>query len=131
MTVFQVVVHGPGEAPQAVDVSRSPWTIGRAKDSALCLARPGIFERHLIVRAEAGEGLVVEVAPGAIARVGDQEFRRHRVRNGDLVRIGSVTLGFVLAPAKRRALGIWGAVYWILLGVLILAQTWVVIRLAP
>lgn len=131
MTPFQVVVHGPGEPPQTVDVSRSPWVIGRARESALCLARPGVFDRHLILSIEPGEGLVAEVAPGALATVRGEEFRRHRIRNGDVVRLGTVSLAFALGPPRRRSLTIWGPVFWVVLAAVILIQAYILVRLAP
>ncbi len=131
MALFQVVVRGPGDPPQVVDVPRFPWVIGRSRDCGLVLARPGIFDRHLTLNAVAGEGLVVEVFPGALAWVGEQEVVRHRIRHGEVVRLGTVSLGFVLAPARRRSLRVWEWLFWGVFAAMVVVQALVLLRFAP
>jgi pSer/pThr/pTyr-binding forkhead associated (FHA) protein len=114
-----------------VDVPRFPWVIGRSRDCGLVLARPGIFDRHLTLNAVAGEGLVVEVFPGALAWVGEQEVVRHRIRHGEVVRLGTVSLGFVLAPARRRSLRVWEWLFWGFFAAMVVVQALVLLRFAP
>lgn len=130
MAVFQVVVRSKGAEPRTFPVLQTPWTVGRGKSASLPLEGPGIWEKHLTFLSSTADGYSVEVAEGAFARVGGHDFRRHRLRNGDSIELGGISLSFQLAPVRRRSLGAWSAVLWLLLGVLALTQVTCLIWLA-
>ncbi len=129
MGLFQVVVRRPGEPTLSVEIGGTPWVAGRAPGVALPLSGPGIFDRHLTLLTVPGEGLVAEVGRGALARVGEREFQRHRLRNGDEIHLGDTSLCFVLAPVQRRSLGVWTFAFWLLLALVAAAQAATFIRL--
>lgn len=128
--LFQVVIQRPGEAARIVDIPRTPWIVGRASNAGLSLTGPGVFDRHLTVRSDPGEGWFVEVGEGALARVEGRPFQNHRLKNGDQIDVGNQLLRFVLSPVRRKSLVFWSVAFWVLLGVLVMAQAVVFVRLA-
>lgn len=128
--LFQVVIQHPGEAARIVDIPRTPWIVGRASSAGLSLTGPGVFDRHLTVRSDPVEGWFVEVGEGALARVEGKSFQRHRLKNGDQIDVGNQLLRFVLSPVRRKSLIFWSVAFWVLLGVLVVAQAVVLVRLA-
>lgn len=72
----------------------------------------------------------MEVGEGALARIEGKPFQRHRLKNGDQIDIGNQLLRFVLSPVRRKSLVFWSVAFWILLGVLVLAQAALLVRLA-
>lgn len=130
MGLFQAVTQRPGEAVHTFEVPPTPWVIGRAAGAGLPLSGPGIFDHHLTLRTVLGEGVIVEVGEGALARVDGQEFRRHRLRNGDVIHLGNFGIRFVLSPVRRKPLGGWTVLFWALLASVLSAQAAMLLRLA-
>jgi hypothetical protein len=52
------------------------------------------------------------------------------LKNGDQIDIGNQLLRFVLSPVRRKSLVFWSVAFWVLLGVLVLAQAALLVRLA-
>lgn len=73
---------------------------------------------------------MAEVGEGALARVDGREFQRHRLRNGDVIDLGNLRIRFGLSPVRRRSLGLWSLLFWILLGFVVVAQAVILLRLA-
>jgi len=62
--------------------------------------------------------------------VGGQDFRQHRLRNGDVIELGSFALRFQLTPIRRRPLIGWSTLLWTLLAAMGLIQIACVLWLA-
>ncbi|MCX7915059.1 MAG: FHA domain-containing protein [Verrucomicrobiae bacterium] len=74
--------------------------IGRASDCQLQLGDEGILEHHAIIERREDGYHVSPVAETAATRVNGQQVRDYRLRHGDVVEIGPVSLRFeVPVPA--------------------------------
>ncbi len=122
MGLFQVLIRSPGEGLRVVEIPRTPFVIGRASSAGLSLSGPGIFDRHLTVRIAPEEGWIVETGEGALALLEGRPFQRHRLRNGDVIDVGNLPLQFVLAPVRRKSLVAWSILFWLLIGLIVVAQ---------
>jgi len=107
-----------------VPVDRSPFLIGRGSECALRLEVPGVWERHLTLEVEPGEGLIASAQAGALTRVRGREgeLSRARVRQGEELEVGAAVIRVLLAPVRRRWQGFWEWVLWGTFGVVGLVQ---------
>lgn len=111
-----------GRDPQVVPITRYPFQVGRSADADLRVPSPGVWDRHLQFDLESPEGLIVACHEGALATVGSEPIQRRRLRNGDEITIGSLTLQVYLAPVLRRSLALWEVLFWILMVLVAVAQ---------
>jgi pSer/pThr/pTyr-binding forkhead associated (FHA) protein len=102
--------------------SRFPWLIGRSTTAQLRLEDPGVWERHLEVNLNEPDGFSVSLLPGALATLNGTSFQQARLRNGDLLEVGSVQLQFWLSEVPQKGLRWREALTWLALGVLCLVQ---------
>jgi len=109
---------------------RFPFRIGRAASADLCLEADGIWDQHLELNLIKPDGFVLNAQPNALATVNGQRVEQTRLRNGDLIEIGSLKMRFWLSATRQIGLGVrewftWGAlallsigqvclVYWLL-----------------
>jgi hypothetical protein len=116
--LFVLGVQAPGQADQTVAMDRMPFVVGRGLGSSLSVEAPGVWERHLTFDLVRGEGLVVSVGPGAVAYVEGRTFDRHRVRNGDEMKAGTLRIRVSVGPPRRKrmTMGDW-MVWGMLVGV--------------
>ena len=91
-------------AGQQWDARHLPVRIGRAADCDLRLEEDGVWDRHAELRLSREEGFLLAVQAQTVLTVNNQPTQTARLRNGDLVQIGSVRLQFWLAPAQQRGL---------------------------
>lgn len=108
---------------------RFPFQIGRAAGAHLALPAEGVWDRHLEIHFRSGDGFHLRAHPGALVSVNGQRVEQARLRNGDLLQLGSVKLRFWLAPAAQRSLLPREALTWLALGALTAFQLIVIYRL--
>ncbi len=99
-----------------------PFLIGRSRENHLCLDDAGIWERHLKLVFQKKEGFTLETAAEALATVNGQPQKSTRLRNGDIISIGSAKIQFWLAPARLRGLGLREILVWLLVAAVIASQ---------
>jgi hypothetical protein len=103
-------------------VRRFPFLAGRAAECGLTLDDEGVWDRHLVLEwGEAGK-LVARAEAGALLAVNQQPVAEAVLRNGDILSLGSVKLQFWLAPTRQRGLKVREAMFWGLLGAVIVAE---------
>jgi pSer/pThr/pTyr-binding forkhead associated (FHA) protein len=102
--------------------SRFPWLIGRSNSAQLRLEDPGVWERHLEIALEDPGGFVASLLPGALATVNGSPFQQAKLRNGDVLDLGSVRLQFWLSEAPQKGLRWRESLTWLALGALSLVQ---------
>jgi pSer/pThr/pTyr-binding forkhead associated (FHA) protein len=112
--MVQLKVGFPDKADSVIVVRHFPFRIGRSPDSTLPLAEPGVWERHARIILDRAKGFLLEVEPGALAAVNGEPVHEATLRNGDLIRIGSVTIQFWLSEVLQANFRIrewltWGA----------------------
>lgn len=99
-----------------------PVQIGRASACDLSLEEEGIWEKHLEISLQAGEGFVASTPPDVLASVNGCSIQQSPLRNGDLIQIGAIKILFGLAPTRQRSLRWREALTWFGLAALCLAQ---------
>ncbi|HEX4122134.1 MAG TPA: FHA domain-containing protein [Verrucomicrobiae bacterium] len=101
--------------------SQFPIRAGRAKDSDVMLAEPGIWPRHFQITWET-EGIIIEAEPDALMSVNDKGVRRAVLRNGDIITVGAVKIRFSLGPVRQSSMALRETLTWVALGALCLWQ---------
>ena len=99
-----------------------PFLIGRSRENDLRLDDAGIWERHLTLVFRKKEGFLLETAAEALATVNGQLQESTRLRNGDIISIGSAKIQFWLAPLPLRGLGLRETLVWLLVAAVIASQ---------
>jgi pSer/pThr/pTyr-binding forkhead associated (FHA) protein len=107
-----------------------PFLIGRSRENDLCLDDAGIWERHLKLVFQKKEGFTLETAADALATVNGQPQKSTRLRNGDIISIGSAKIQFWLAPLPLRGLGLRETLVWLLVAAVIASQLGLIYWLA-
>ena len=120
--MIQLVILNGSKAGHACVARRFPFQIGRGADSHLALEEDGVWERHLEIHFVPGEGFRLQTHPGALVSVNNQRVERTRLRNGDLLELGSVQVRFWLAPVAQRRLRPREVLTWVAWGALLLFQ---------
>ncbi|MGV3757157.1 MAG: FHA domain-containing protein [Verrucomicrobiota bacterium] len=81
-----------------------PVQIGRAASADIRLEEAGVWDKHAEVTFDAEEGFLLSGHTGALLRVNGEPVEQARLRNGDILEIGSVKLQCWLSEVKRRNL---------------------------
>jgi hypothetical protein len=129
--LFGLTLRESGSDPKWVAVDTVPYVIGRAAEANLRVEAPGVWDRHLVLELDATEGLVAIPSPEALTTFEGQTIQRHRVRMGDVLGLGSVTIQFLLTPVVRRRTGLWEVAVWLLFAAVIGYQVFLVLRFLP
>jgi len=83
---------------------RFPVRIGRAANADLRLEEDGVWDDHLLLDFERGEGFILSAQPNALTQVNGQSVEQTRLRNGDEITLGSLKLLFSLARTRQASL---------------------------
>ena len=97
------VLSGKKAGSQPV-VRHFPFRVGRAAGNDLQLDDAGVWDRHLALECQRNEGFKLVTCPDALATVNNQPVQTARLRNGDIITLGSVKLQFWLATVRQRGL---------------------------
>lgn len=111
--------------PKAVGlqaVRRFPFHVGRAPDNDLCLEAAGIWDYHFMLELRPLEGFTFQTFDEAFATVNDQPTTSARLRNGDVISIGSAKIQFWLSAPVQRGLRLRELLVWILILLVTLGQ---------
>lgn len=107
---------------------RLPLSVGRGQVDHV-LDRPGVWDRHLLLSRDQDGWLVVSPQDDAMVfREGERIVGTTRLRNGDLLGLGSVNLRFRLSPCHQRPLGRLETTAWLVLLVLVAVQVLLLVR---
>ena len=101
---------------------RFPVRIGRGGSADLQLEADGIWDEHLELQFQPGEGFVLQTHPNALTSVNGQPVERALLRNGDLIELGAAKLQFWLADTRQRGLKAREWLVWIGITLIALAQ---------
>ena len=110
MVQFQVL---SGRKAGTVWVARRfPVRIGRSATADLHLEEDGVWDQHLQLDLNHGEGFVLSAQSPALVSVNGQAVHQALLRNGDTVDIGSIRIRFWLGEARQRGLRFREALTW-------------------
>jgi pSer/pThr/pTyr-binding forkhead associated (FHA) protein len=88
-----VLVQG-GQPIRSWPLAAPELTIGRAEQSDIPLADPGVSRNHARVVREGDDFIVEDLRSTNGTEVNGQPIRRRRLANGDLLKLASSTLQF-------------------------------------
>jgi predicted component of type VI protein secretion system len=120
--VIELRILSGKQAGASVVARHFPFQVGRASDSGLRLEDEGVFERHFKILFKKGDGFILSREPHAVTAVNNQTTSEVRLKSGDTIQAGSVSIGFALSPMRQRGLRLREMFVWVMLGVLCLAQ---------
>ncbi|MDE3068855.1 MAG: FHA domain-containing protein [Verrucomicrobiota bacterium] len=103
-------------------VRRFPFRVGRAPENDLRLDDDGVWDRHLVLEFQKGDGFRLVAVGGALAAINSQPAEDRVLHNGDTVTLGSVRLQFWLAPPVQRGLRTRENFVWALVGIVAIVQ---------
>jgi pSer/pThr/pTyr-binding forkhead associated (FHA) protein len=83
-------------------VRRFPFSIGRGSECALQLIDEGVWNDHLTLQFQPQDGFILQTATGTIVAVNDQAQTAVRLRNGDILSLGSVKIQFSLTASQQH-----------------------------
>jgi len=101
---------------------RFPVRVGRAPTADLRLEEDGVWDGHLLVQFEPGQGCVLTSQPEALTRVNGEPVNEAVLHNGDCIQAGAVELQFWLAEARQGDLRPREALTWGLMFAVFAAQ---------
>ncbi len=99
-----------------------PLQIGRSVRSDIRLEEAGVWDEHAEVGFDAEEGFLLNGYAGALLRVNGESVEQVRLRNGDIIELGSVKLQCWLSEVKRRNLSWRERFVWFLLFLVTILQ---------
>lgn len=102
MIQFQIL--SGKQAGSDIVVRHFPFCIGRGADADLQLDDAGVWDRHVQIEFQAGEGFTFSVNTQALTLVNGERVESGVLRNGDLIELGSMRLRFWLARSKQKSL---------------------------
>ena len=112
--MFQFEVLSGKQAGGLWLARRFPVRLGRSRESDLRVEEPGVYDAHAAFAFDEHRHLQLHVLEPATAAVNDEPTRLRALRNGDVLRFGSVTLRLWLAPVRQRGLRLGEALLWLL-----------------
>jgi predicted component of type VI protein secretion system len=120
--MVQIKILSGKKAGSSWDARRFPVRIGRSANSDLQLEEAGVWEEHLTLSLDPGEGFVLQTQPNALASVNGHPAPRLALRNGDTIEIGSVKLRFWMSEPQQRGQTLREAFVWTLISAICLGQ---------
>ncbi len=109
---------------------RFPLRVGRAADDDLRLPDLGVWDHHITITLR-DEGYHYQVPESALLLVNSERSDSGRLRNGDLLELGSAKLRFWLAAAHQPGLAIREGMAWLFMVALTAFQLWLLLKWLP
>ena len=107
-----VALETPAATPQLIPIdephspvalSRDIVTIGRTRNNDVCLQSSGVSRDHARLLVAPGGVTLIDASSTNGCFVNDVRVKRHRLRDGDLVRIGDCSFRFALGLGVSAA----------------------------
>jgi hypothetical protein len=107
-----VALETPAATPQLIPIdephspvalSRDIVTIGRTRNNDVCLQSSGVSRDHARLLVAPGGVTLIDASSTNGCFVNDVRVKRHRLRDGDLVRIGDCSFRFALSLGVSAA----------------------------
>lgn len=127
MIQFQIL--SGQQAGNDIVVRRFPFTMGRDADVDLQTTDDGVWDHHLTIEFQRGEGFQFFAQQGALLLVNGERIETGLLRNGDQLELGLMRLRFWLARSEQQRLHWREAIIWAALIALFGLQTGIIILL--
>jgi len=116
-------------AGSVVTARRFPFQIGRAAQADLTLEESGVWDSHLEIRFEPGDGFIDTPHGEALVTVNGEPAPQFRLRNGDRIEMGAALLQFWLCETRQRRLRAFEWLAWAIITLVTGLQIWLIARL--
>lgn len=120
--MVQIKILSGKKAGSSWDARRFPVRIGRSANSDLQLEEAGVWDNHLTLGLDPGEGFLLQTEPNALASINGHPAPRAALRNGDTIEIGSVKLQFWMSEPRQRGQSFREIFVWTLITAVCLVQ---------
>jgi pSer/pThr/pTyr-binding forkhead associated (FHA) protein len=101
--MIRLTVIAGRQPGHSVVSGRFPLTLGRSPGSGLCLEDPGVWGTHATITLDDAGHFDVEGHPEAGVIVNGVASPRQRLRNGDVLTLGSAKVRFALSETRQRS----------------------------
>lgn len=129
-SLAQLMVVSDGQERHDLLPESFPVLIGREKKCGVRLRGTGVWDRHASIDLRGGGGFVLRPEGEASTLLNGEALESgRRLRNGDVITVGSVKLQFWLGRPRQRALEGRELLFWLLLLAVLLVQAWLILRL--
>jgi pSer/pThr/pTyr-binding forkhead associated (FHA) protein len=127
--MIQLKVLSGKQAGSTTVARRFPFQIGRTEGSDLVIPEPGVWDRHLVIQFEPGNGFTATPQGEALMTVNGEPTRGTRLCNGDSIEIGGVRLQFWLGDTRQAGFRLREWFVWTGIALVTLAQVALIYRL--
>lgn len=120
--MIQLQILSGKQAGRDFVVRRFPFGLGRETTAGLPLDDDGVWDRHLEIAFQRGEGFLFASRGDALTIVNGERKEQGMLRNGDLIELGSVQIRFWLARSGQKTMRVREVLTWSALVLLFGAQ---------
>ena len=103
-------------------IGNFPFFIGRSAEAQIRIDDSGVWEKHLEVGLDPSLSFLLRVFPEALVALNGHQVTEEKLRNGDLIVLGSACLQFWLDESEQRGLRLREALTWAAIAVVSAAQ---------
>lgn len=122
------ILSGPMAGTTSV-ARHFPFSIGRDEGSDLAVVEPGIWDRHVVIQFEPGDGIYAEAQGDALLTVNGASGKRLRLCNGDRIELGGTAIRFWLSETRQRGLHLPEWLVWAGCALVTAAQIFLLLKL--
>jgi len=127
--MIQLKILSGKQAGSTSVARRFPFRIGRAPESGLVLEEPGVWQQHLEIEFEPGNGFVANATGEALITVNGEPGQRVLLRNGDRIELGGGCVQFWLGETRQHGFRGRDALVWAGIALVTAAQIFLITRL--
>ena len=127
--MLQVKVLSGRMAGTLMEARHFPFKVGRDTGSDLTLHEAGVWDQHLEIHFEPGNGFLAVPLGEALMTLNGAPAARTRLRNGDRIEFGSVALQVWLGETRQRGLQFHEWVMWLTYAALVGVQLYLILKL--
>jgi hypothetical protein len=110
--VIQLQILSGKQAGHDIVVRRFPFGLGREAAAGLPLDEDGVWERHLQISFQRGQGFLFTARGEAPAIINGERMENGMLRNGDLIELGAVKIRFWLARSSQKTMRVREVLTW-------------------
>lgn len=127
--MIQLQILSGQQAGNDIVVRRFPFTLGRGAGADLQTTDDGVWDCHLNIKFQRGDGFKFYVQPGALVLVNGERTETGLLRNGDQLELGLMRLRFWLARSEQQRLRWRETIIWAALLALFGLQAGIIVQL--
>ena len=128
--MVQLKILSGKQAGTAWAARRFPVRVGRAAGCDLRSEEAGVHDRHLELRFDPAEGVMLTTQPPALVSINGETVEQAVLRNGDEIQAGSLKLQFWLNETRQGGLRLREWLIWIGIAAVTLGQVALIYWLA-